>query len=374
MLVDAGLPGFDRDLVDVARSTGAAVVAVDDGRIRRDWNHVGVDAVLSEPIDRNAILGVLRASAQPVGTIDRLRRERPADELTGWRGQLVAVLGGGGVGTSTIAMAIAQGLAGDVRRAGLVALADLARRADLALLHDAGDVVPGVQELAEAHRHRALAPEEVRSLLFVCPDRGYHVLLGLRRAKDWAVLRPRSFEAAVDGLRRTFRVTVADVDADLEGEADCGSIDVEERNTMARTTVARADVVALVGVPTVAGLFRLACLTLDAVRFGVDPARLLPIVNRGPRSPRARAEIARVLATTIGSIDGAPTGVASPLFVPERRRLDDLHRDALPLPKPFVEPLGAATTALLARNPPSAAPEPEAVTPGSLGSWSVSDL
>ena len=51
-------------------------------------------------------------------------------------------------------MAAAQGLARTYD--GSVLLADLARRADLALLHDAPDVVPGVQELAGLARRRRL--------------------------------------------------------------------------------------------------------------------------------------------------------------------------------------------------------------------------
>ena len=51
----------------------------------------------------------------------------------------------------------------------------------------------------------------------------------------------RRDHAALAGLRATFEVVVADIDADLEGEAECGSIEVEERNTMARTVANRAD-------------------------------------------------------------------------------------------------------------------------------------
>jgi len=370
LIIDAALPALDRDLVDLARGTGCAVIAIDDGRGRRDWAHVGVDAVLSEPIDRDMVLAVLKDHAQPVRTSGNdIGLTRDSGDFTGWRGQLVAVLGGGGVGASTVAMAIAQGLAADVRRAGLVALADLARRADLALLHDAGDVVPGVQELAEAHRGHALTCEDVRTFLFDCPDRGYHLLLGLRRSRDWSVLRPRAFEAALDGLRQSYRVMVTDVDADLEGEAECGSVDVEERNLMARTSVARADVVVTVGAAGVGGVHRLARITDDALRFGVEAARLLPIVNRAPRSPRARSEITRTLSTALETLGGEPVDVASPLFVTERRRLDETHRDAAPLPRQLVDPLAAAAAAMLERSQPPAAPEPEPVKPGSLGSW-----
>ena len=213
------------------------MVAIDDGRGHRDWRELGVDAVLSEPAPRDAVLATLHEHARPVTTFTTevdLSTRPPV--FTGWQGRLVAVTGGGGVGTSTVAMAAAQGLAADLRHGGLVLLADLARRGDLALLHDSGDIIPGVQELVEAHRARTLAPADLRALTFLCADRGYHLLLGLRQPRDWAALPPRAFEAAVEGLTRTFQITVTDVDADLEGQDEGGSVDVEERNVMARTS------------------------------------------------------------------------------------------------------------------------------------------
>lgn len=375
LLIDAALPGLDRDLTDAAHATGCAVVAVDDGRARHDWHELGVDAVLSEPAPRETVLATLHEHARPVSTFTaEVDLTAPEPEFAGWRGRLVTVVGGGGVGTSTVAMAAAQGLATDVRHGGLVLLADLARRGDLALLHDSGDVVPAVQELVEAYRARALAPDDVRALTFVCPDRGYHLLLGLRRPRDWSALRPRAFEAAVVGLTHTFRLTVADVDADLEGEKDGGSIDIEERNVMARTAMARADAVVIVGTGSVAGLHRLTRVIDEVLRFGVEPERALVVVNRATRAPRLRAEITGAIASSVSALQGRKVALASPLFVAERRRLDEAHRDAVPLPHTIVDPISAAVTAILDRVSERERDEPVAITPGSLGSWSVSDL
>jgi hypothetical protein len=375
LLIDAALPGLDRDLTDVAHATGCAVVAIDDGRNRRDWRELGVDAVLSEPAPRDTVLATLHEHARPVATFTTevdLSTGPPAS--TGWRGQLVAVTGGGGVGTSTLAMAAAQGLAAEVRHGGLVLLADLARRGDLALLHDSGDIVPGVQELVEAYRARTLAPADLRALTFLCNDRGYHLLLGLRRPRDWSALPPRAFEAAIEGLMHTFRLTVTDVDADLEGEEDGGSIDVEERNVMARTSVSRADVVVVVGTASVGGLHRLTRVVHDILRIGVDSERLLVVVNRAPRAPRMRAEITAAIASSLTVLQGHAVPHASPLFIPERGRIEEAHRDAVPLPRQLVEPVSAAVAAVMDRVDQRGTDEPVAVTPGSLGSWSVSDL
>jgi hypothetical protein len=344
---------------------------VNDGHARHDWHQLGVDAVLTEPAERNGVLTVLRDHARPLGTFDDrvdLALHHEVEE-PGWRGRLLAVLGGGGVGTSTIAMAIAQGLASDARHGGLVALVDLNRHADLALLHDAGDVVPGVQELGEAHRTRSLSPDEVRSLTFFCEDRGYHLLLGLRRSRDWSVLRPRAFEVALDGVLRSFRVTIADVDSDLEGENEVGSVDVEERHVMTRSALARADVVAVVASPGLAGVHRAARLVDDVVRFGVDAERILPIVNRAPRAGQMRAEITRALVTSAEALHGGPIALASPLFVAGRRRLDEAHRDAVALPRAMVNPVAMAANAMLERCPPRRATGPQPVKPGTLGAW-----
>ena len=366
ILVDAGLAGLDRDLIDAAREAGAAVLVVDDGHARRDWTALGVDAVLPAQLDRPLLLAALTESAQPV----RGPEVEPGADLTpapvGWRGRLIAVTGPAGGGSSTVAMALAQGLAAPASEAGMVLLADLALHADQALLHDAGDVVPGVQELAEGHRNGTPTVDDVRRLTFHVEGSGYHLLLGLRRHRDWTALRPRAVEAGLDSLQRAFRQVVADVDADIEGDDEVGSVDVEDRNLLARTTLRRADLVVVVAPPSVAGFRRLVMTVDDLTRFGLAPTRLLPLVTRAPRRGRGRAEITAALGEL------AP-GMSSPVFVPDRRNLDDLIRTATPLPRSIVQPVTAAVEALLDRQPlvPAAdeQPEPVAVVPGSLGSW-----
>jgi hypothetical protein len=371
LLVDARVPGLDRDLVDRSRDAGCSVIVVDDGRVVRDWRALGVSAVLRDGFAREDLLEVLEAHAAMIGRGDDLPGPATAADnvVSAWRGRLVAVTGAGGTGTSTLAMALSQALGDDPRFADMVVLADLALDADLAMLHDAREVVPGVQELAEAHRSAVLSPDEVRALTFAVVERRYHLLLGLRRHRDWTALRPRAFEAALEGLRRSFRMVVCDVDPDVEGEDQCGSADVEERNLMARTAVARADAVLVVGTAGLKGLHSLVRVVSSLQGHGVDHGRLIPVVNRAPRQPRARAEISRALAELVGR-DHA---LAGPVFVPERRRLDDVLRDGARLPDQLGAVLVGAVHAVLDRSDPVAAPaepEPVAVAPGELGSWS----
>jgi hypothetical protein len=138
---------------------------------------------------------------------------------------------------------------------------------------------------------------------------------------------------------------------------------------MARTTVARADVVVVVTTATLTGVNRLGRLIDEALRFGVDADRVLPVVNRAPRSPRLRSDVAGALATAIGALHGSTAPVASPLFLPERRRLDEAHRNAAPLPRSVVEPIGSAVNAMLERAAPPTSREPRPVEPRRLGSW-----
>jgi hypothetical protein len=377
LLVDGGLAALDRDLVQLAGRYGCAVIAVDDGRSARSWRDLGVAAVLPADMERGVLLDALRAVARPIARHDDLPAgSDPAEPAPArWRGRSVAVTGSGGVGRSTLAMALAAGLAADPRDAGLVVLADLALHAQQALLHDAGDVVPGVVELVDAYRGTALDVAEVRGMCFSVPGRGYDLLLGLRRHRDWTALRPRALAAGLDGVRRAYRMVVSDVDPDVEGEAECGSVDVEDRNLLARAALRDAEVVLVVGSPGIAGVHAHLRVVRELVEFGVAASRIVPVVNRAPRGPRQRAELGSALAGPLlaAACPGA-TLASTPIFVPERRRLGDLVRDGAPLPPQIIRPLAGAVRALLDRTPelpPPPAAEPLAVAAGSLGSWAA---
>jgi hypothetical protein len=273
-------------------------------------------------------------------------------------------------------MAIAQGLAADVRNRGRVLLADLALDADQAMLHDARDIVPGLQELVEAFRHGNPSPAEIQALTFG-DGYAYRVLLGLRRHRDWAALRPRAWQAALDGLRRAFTQVVADIDGDLEGERECGSMDVEERNLLARSVTAAADVVVVTSEPSLPGVHHLVRLVAALVEHGVPAERLQPVVMRGPRSGRARAEVAQAVVELLRPMLGADVDrLASPVHVPENRKIDQALRDGVGVPPGISQTLTAAVLAAQARaaslpapGAASAAGTPEAVQPGSLGHW-----
>ena len=269
-------------------------------------------------------------------------------------------------------MAIAQGFGDGDAVHGRPVLADMCLDADQAMLHDARDIVPGLQELVDAHRSRRPRRDEVQALTFDVVNRGYNLLLGLRRHRDWAVLKPRSFEAALQGLRGAFGVVVADVDDDLEGEAECGSIDVEERNVMARTIATRADAVVVVGTPGVKGMHGLVRTVNRLREHGVPPERILAVVNRSAQTAKARAELTRSFADLSGSrLGGAAVvgpgprpGAAGPRRDPARRRPAPAvdrrarHPGRRRPARPGPGPGGVPTE-----------PVPVPIAPGSLGTW-----
>lgn len=396
LLVDADVPGLDRDLIREATEAGLAVLVV-DGRGTRAWRDLGAAAVLATAFSRDELLEVLRATAAPVGSA-ALRDEPGATSAPATHAPLVAVCGPGGTGASTVAIALAQGLAaGDAvlplrlppaRQSfdldGVpdtapsdsppeVLLADLCRTADQAMLHDTVSVVPSIQELVEAHRTAAPGPDEVRAQTFEVPARGYRLLLGLRQARHWIALRPRALDVTLDALQRTVDVVVADTEADVEGEQESGSLDVEERNLLSRATLARADLVLVVGDASMKGAHSLVRVVGDLLAFGVPADRLLPVVNRGPRGPRARAEVTTAVADLVmDRIGAAAAALPSPVFLPTRA-VDDALRDGVALPNALARPIARAAVGLLERQGGRQTPidiDPIRIVPGSLGGFS----
>ncbi len=237
LIVDAGLPQFDRDLVASAAGHDCPVVAVSHAHSPLDVDELGLAGRLPVDFGRADLLTLLTQCAALVPDT----RSLPCDPRTEssatpapWMGKLVAVCGTGGTGVSTVAIATAQTLGRDPRHGGLVALVDLALDADQAVLHGTDDVVPGLPELVDANRRGTPDATSVLNLTFDVPDRRYRLLLGLRRHRDWSALRPAAVRSTLVSLRRSFQVVIADVDADVEGERECGAVEVEDRNLLAR--------------------------------------------------------------------------------------------------------------------------------------------
>ena len=375
ILVDGSLHGVDRDLLQAATRQNVSTFVVTAPTLDRDWAELGSTATLPPDFTRADLLEELQQHAVAVAAQHTTLAPTPTADERDTQGRLISVIGRAGSGVSTTAIAVAQGLADDPRNGGRVVLVDFARRADLAVLHDAHDIVPGLQELTEAHRVSTPSAEQVRAMTFNVAHRGYDLLLGLRRPRDWTSLRPAAFEAAVEGLRRAYHFVIADLDDDLEGAEDGGSSDVEDRNLAARHATVSADVVLAVGTPTLVGVHALVRLIDSLTSAGVDAGRIQPVISRAPQRQRDRADLARTIADLVATDDRLL--VPTPVHVPERRHLDDAHRNGTRIPTSLVSVVVGATTAALARNSATTSDQgrrqPELVIPGSLGALATFD-
>jgi hypothetical protein len=270
--------------------------------------------------------GLERAGAMRIPRRDSLPSFETVSPLDSC-GRLVAVCGPGGTGASTVAMSLAQGVEGAL-------LADFALRGNQAVLHGLTDARWGLFEFLE----RPCLPD-----LPVLPGRAYRLLPGLRRSSHWTLVRPSQFDRALDTLRARVDFVVADITAEFDGEAETGSIDIEERNHMARRVVTSADAVVVVGGQGRVGGYALARVVDDVSCAGVDASRIVPVVNR------------------VRSGSGA---AGSDLQLPEVE-VGDVAAALAPTVWTHVRPH-------LAREPVLPEPDhvPVLVTPGSMGSWS----
>jgi hypothetical protein len=366
VIVDTAGPGLDRDLLAAAAELDVPVIGVRstpgaDGP-------PGLDQVLTTPLmveeTTSALLGVARA----VPTTALIPEPPSTTDAHEAAGRLVTVIGPGGAGTSVLAMALAQSL-GDPSRPDDVLLADLALHADQGMLHAATDVVPGLQEIVEAHQVGRPAPAALDELTWASPDRGYRLLLGLRRHRDWTVLRPRALQATLDSLLARHHLVVADIADDLEGVDETGSADVADRNLLARLTTSRADLVVAVGGASLHGIHGLTRTLGDLLDHGVAADCILTVVNRAPRSRRRRAALTRAIGDLVTSRRATTDGLAAAVFVPTSRSLETALVDPARLPDGFASMPARAVESRLGRMAPRTTPQPmlEPVAPGSLG-------
>lgn len=341
VLVDAGIPGLDRDLLARARERGAATIVVRDPRNATDWRALGADAVLDPDFDR---AGLLDALATTAAVVRRFEPATPAPtserSVSPVRAVAIAVVGAGGTGTSTVAMALAEAFGRHAAFRGSTLLADCCLSAELAMLHDTRAVAPGLQELVDLHRTCNPASEQVRDICFQVDGRGYDLLVGIRRRRLWNTIRPEACARAVDSLVSAYSAVILDTDADVEGEDESGSMDVEERNVLARTAIRAADHVVAVGQASLKGLHGLTRVVGDLRLYGIEDEHIHPVLNLAPSRARARAGYTAALAELCtrpdrGAADDA--AVNPPRFVPFRN-VDECIRAVSPLPAGVVDP------------------------------------
>lgn len=367
--------GVDRDIIETARDAGCVPIVVTESTARRDWALLGASSTLIQPVSPAQLLAALREHA--IGVERRTPTSSPAIAVeTCTAGRLITVLGPGGTGTSTTAMALASHFAADTsaKRESTdqrVALIDASLNGDQALLHDLGDVVPGLQELVDLHRTANPSVGDVRNHFWFTPRHGYDVLPGLRRHRDWSTLRRRSTLAALASILNAYGIVVADADSDVEGEEQTGSIDIEDRNFLARELATNADLVVLSARGGISGLSRSLQTFRDLVELGVQTERVLLVVIGAPRSTRQRSELTRTALRLFN--EAVPShSLATPVMVPIRRDLEPFFHDGT---APPLSALGSISAAVAERldliapfEPrPNFQQAPVPIVPGHLG-------
>ena len=378
LLADASSTGLDRDLLDLANAVGCAPIIIDHGLVERDWAELGASSVLPERFESGDLLATLKESAIPIGRGEATERDVAAEDQGLSHGRVISVTGGGGLGTSTVAMSLAQGLAAHGEHQPIL-LADMALRSSQAMFHDARDVVPGLTELVESHRLGVPNNAEAARHIHAFPERGYDLLLGLRNERDWISIPARALSATWTTLLNRYQTTICDITGEFDGAAETGSNDIEDRNRLARMAATQSDLIVVVGTQGAWGVHHLVRTILNLSSLGIPGSRILPVINLAPRQPRARAGITSAVADLLRSRIADADDVPNPIFLPPRRHLEAALRDGDPIPTALSNPIANAAVALLGHGEPLVpAPveeaEPVAVVPGSLGVWSEDDV
>jgi hypothetical protein len=310
VILDAALAPGAPSLLHEVRARGASVVGVDAGDHHDPAAAEHFDAMLAVGFTPRALTDLLQrlegdhaalhAAGARAGAI-----HQPLGEARRLRARTIGVSGIAGAGASVVAMALAQGLAGGEET---VALLDGARRAQLAMYHDVGDVVPGLAELVDAQLGGIADPAEVRSLLFDLPERGYQLLLGQRRPDEAVRHGTAALTAALDALARSYDLVVVDHDPDVDLGPPGARGALRERHAVALHTVATAEIEVLVARPGTKGLHDAARRLDELIEAGMPPERLVVCCNRSPRAATARSGFDRsVRALTRGRFGDGTT-------------------------------------------------------------------
>lgn len=367
LMLEAGTPGVDADLIHSVRSHEIATVVVCPKDLQQKWLDIGATAVLPQSFSPPELLNVLSAHGSLITRTSNEEIAQAVADITSHTGKLIAVCGPGGTGTSTIASVIAQTLSDDVMNTELVCLVDMARNADLAMLHNIDDVVPGLEEVIESNRNRRASAEDLHSFTFHIQPRGYRLVLGSQRPGAWTSMSKRSIEFTLEGLRAAFNYVIADITGDFEGELDGGSIDVEERNALARLTARTADIIVVVGSSGLKGTHSMIRTVNELLRMNIAPERIFPTVNRTHKKLMGEKETTAALKA-LTHRNGVSASVNDPGFVIEKP-IEHIWRNEERFPKQLCSQVYKVIETAVEQSEISGGVTilPEPIAPGSLG-------
>ena len=178
---------------------------VTDGSVHRDWDALGCAAVIDHRLELGPLLDVLTRHTLAVDRSRRPGRTSIRRDPGARRGRLLAVLGRGGAGTSTVAMAAGTGLRLPGRCPQRRRSSTARDVVTLAMYHHIGDVIPGLPELVEAHRSDRLDPAAIRRPdLSTCRHAGTRCCSDVVGRRTGSRCGAEPSDAAIDGLVRAF--------------------------------------------------------------------------------------------------------------------------------------------------------------------------
>ncbi len=133
---------------------------------------------------------------------------------------------------------------------------------------------------------------------------------------------------------------VADIGADLDGRVESGSLDLEERNALARAIAAtRATILVVVGGWSTTGVHRLVRTLLDLDAGTASPGdRLRPVLNHGPRRRSGQALAQRTVQRLLEDVAEGPW--PTPTCLAHDPGVERTVREATALPPRFVRRVG----------------------------------
>lgn len=290
-VVDARIPGLDRDVISELHAHAVRVVVVSDGE-ERDVN-LGADAVAAP--DPEALLPALRGGV-------RLQTPRHVRSGEVKRGRVVAVWGPiGSPGRTTVALEVAD----EAARLGVDALLIDADTYGPSVAHRLG-VVTDASGLTAACRLAGQGRLDAAALnrASMRLPSNLVVLTGLARPAGWDALRPAAIDATLAAAQQLYGLTFVDVGFCLEHDSlSWFEPGTPSRNQAAVAVMAAADVVLAVTGSDPLSLVRLAH-ALPEMQGLAPTADMQIVINHAPRGQNQRREIEELV---VSHTNQAPT-------------------------------------------------------------------
>ena len=145
-----------------------------------------------------------RLGSGNLGTQLKFKGEEPL-------GLAIGVMGVGGSGATTLAMALAQSFAGENR----VTLVDLVVEGSQRMYHDIDVMQPGITEAIAGRRVMKVGEDYFERFKIPILERGYLLMLSISHQSQLEALRRSDIGEAIGRLKRTSDITIFDLDSNF---------------------------------------------------------------------------------------------------------------------------------------------------------------